>query len=152
MLAAANDRTFQRLTSALDLEALAEDDRFLDNPSRVRHREELAELVRQRTRTLESAELIARLRHHSVPCSPIQDVAQVAGDPQVEASGMLRRLRHPRIEEYRDLAFPVRVDGVRPEGAKAPPDTGAHTEAVLREAGYTDAEIAELRAAGALGV
>ncbi|MCA9738558.1 MAG: CoA transferase, partial [Gemmatimonadetes bacterium] len=108
MIAAANDGIFQRLCTALDLPELAEDERYRTNPSRVAQREPLVAAVSARTRTLSSAELMQRLGAHAVPFAPIHDIAQVAEDAQVAATGMVRALPHPDIDYYRDVSFPVR--------------------------------------------
>ncbi|MEZ4417008.1 MAG: CoA transferase [Gemmatimonadota bacterium] len=141
MIAAANDGIFQRLCIALQLPDLAQDARYQTNPSRVAHREELVQAIATHTRGLSSIALMARLKAHSVPFSPIHDMAQVATDEQVAATGMLRTPGHPRVEGYRDIAFPVRFDGERPAAEGAPPLIGEGGRALLEELGYTSAEI-----------
>lgn len=148
MIAAGNDAIFRRLCHALEIPELASDPRFATNPSRVEHREALVPSIERRTAALSSADLLERLHAHSVPASPIQDIAEVTRDPQVLASEMLAPRDHPHIPEYQDLAIPLRVDGERPSFGSAPPRPGQHTREVLDEAGYTAAKIDELIARG----
>ncbi len=136
MIAAANDGLFRRLCGALDLAQLAEDPRFAANADRVAHREGLVAVLTERTRRLDSAELVRRLRQAGVPCAPIQDVGQVVRDEQVAASGMLRRVAER--EAYVDVALPVRWDGERADARRAPPAAGADTAEVLAEIGMTE--------------
>ena len=133
MINAGNDATFGRLTEALGLDELADDERFADNPSRVENRQALFESIAGKTRTLEAGELLELLYRHNVPCAPIQDVAQVVGDPQVAATGMLRAAEHPRIDDYRDVAMPIRWNGEQAEFRLHPPGPGEHTREVLAE-------------------
>jgi crotonobetainyl-CoA:carnitine CoA-transferase CaiB-like acyl-CoA transferase len=135
MIAAGNDATFLRLCHALDLRELADDPRFATNPDRVRHRAALAAAVADRTRTDPLDAMVTRLRAAGVPCAPIHDVAAVAADAQVRASGMLRSGSHSASRDYRDVAMPVRWDGERAPARTAPPRPGEHTEQVLRELG-----------------
>ncbi len=72
----------------------------------------------------------------------------VAESPQTEALGILQQLDHPRIENLTLPALPVSFDRERALHPSAPPDVGQHSAEVLREAGYTDEEIAALAAAG----
>jgi crotonobetainyl-CoA:carnitine CoA-transferase CaiB-like acyl-CoA transferase len=131
MIAAGNDATFRRLCQALGLEALARDPRFASNPSRVSHRAELERAVTERTRRDDVVTLVERLRHAAVPCSPIQDAAEVARDEQVAASGMLRPF--PGDPSHLDVALPVRWDGARAQTRLPPPGAGEHTREILAE-------------------
>jgi crotonobetainyl-CoA:carnitine CoA-transferase CaiB-like acyl-CoA transferase len=148
VIAAGNDATFQRLCEALGLPELSTDPRFLSNPTRVEHRDELFDLLQAATRRHPRGDLWKLLRDHSVPCSPIYDMADVVRDEQVDASGMLPRVDHPEIPEYRDIALPLRWDGDRPETTRTPPGAGEHTREILLELGYGDGEITALFADG----
>jgi crotonobetainyl-CoA:carnitine CoA-transferase CaiB-like acyl-CoA transferase len=133
MIAAGNDATFRRLCGALGLDRLADDARFAANPDRVAHRSELVAAVAERTGEETVASLVARLRAAAVPCAPIQDVGEVASDPQVQATGMLRPLAAPLAGGYLDIAMPVRWDGERTPVERVPPRPGEHTAEVLGE-------------------
>ena len=148
MIAAGNDATFERFCEGLGLPELPRDPRFVSNPTRVVHRGELFDLLAEATRTHATGDLWKLLRDHSVPCSPVHNMADVVGDAQVEASGMLPHVDHPEIPDYRDIAMPIRWDGDRPETTLIPPGAGEHTREILVELGYEDDEIAELMANG----
>ena len=148
VIAAGNDATFRRLCEALGLPELPRDPRFASNPARVEHRDQLFDLLAQATRPHTSGNLWTLLRDHSVPCSPIQDMSDVVKDEQVEASGMLPRVDHPEIPDYRDIAMPVRWDGDRPETTRIPPVAGQHTREILSELGFGEEQIAALLANG----
>jgi len=150
MIAGGNEAIFARLCQALELSDVTADPRFVDNPTRVVHRDELHQIIEARTAELTTAELRARLEQHRVPCSPIQDIAQVVGDPQVQASGMLDPCPHPRIPDYRNLGFPLRFDGERPALRSVPPLAGEHAIEVLDELNYSRAEIDSLIADGSV--
>ena len=70
--------------------------------------------------------------------------------PQVIENGLVTVIDHPDAGEVRVVASPFVFDGSRNGWApEPPPRLGEHTEEVLAEAGYTSAEVAELRADGA---
>ena len=149
MIAAGNDALFVRLCEALGLPYLTTDPRFETNPTRVAGSDELDEIIAEATRAHSTRELWELLGRYAVPAAPIQDMEAVTKDPQVETSGMLPRVDHPKIADYRDVAIPVRWDGKRPPTRSAPPRAGEHTREVLEELGYTSEEIGELLGGGA---
>ena len=84
-----------------------------------------------------------------MPCGPINDLAQVFDDPQIQARGLRVTMPHGAGGEVAVAGNPVRMSGTPPSYRLAPPLLGADTEAVLRERlGMSLAEVEALRAAG----
>jgi crotonobetainyl-CoA:carnitine CoA-transferase CaiB-like acyl-CoA transferase len=148
LIGAASDALFRRLASALGTPELADDPRFADNPSRVRHRDALVETLSALTRPQKTAELLDRLHAAGVPAAPILGIDAVVEEPQTRASGMLVAAPHPRIPDYRSIGLPIRWDGARPEVRRVPPLLGEHTADVLTALGYTLDDVRGLRAQG----
>ena len=144
MIAAGSDPLFAKAAQALSVGHLADDPRFIDNPARVSHREELVDALSAVTRALTSAELLDRLHRAGVPSAPIQTLDKVAALPQTEASGMLIPVKHPRLPDYRAVGLPIRWDGERPGVSRVPPLLGEHTAEVLAELGNDRASVNEL--------
>ena len=148
MIAGGNDRLFSAICDVIGLPELADDPRFRTNPERVANRETLYEILSERLRQDDAASWRERLSAAGVPAAPVADVADVAESPQTEALGMLQELPHPSIPDLRLPALPLSLDEERALHPSPPPLVGQHTAEVLREAGYTDAEIRELTSAG----
>jgi len=151
MIAAGNDALFRRLCTALDIADVADDPLYVDNPTRITNRDRLFAILATETRKRTTRELWELLGEHAVPAAPIQDIATVTRDPQVEASGMLPFVDHPGIPDYQDVAIPVRWDDERPTTRTAPPSAGQHTREVLAELGYDPDEIGQLLDDGVVG-
>lgn len=143
MVAAANDRLFRALCDVLGVPELADDPRFATNPLRITNRPELIPPLEQRFAAEESTVWLERLREAGVPAAPVQDVGQVARSEQTQALGILQEL-----DGFQAVAPPLSIDGGRLAYAAPPPAPGEHSASVLAEAGYSDAEVAELAAAG----
>lgn len=151
MIAAGNDRQFGALCEVIAAPELASDERFLTNPARCAHREELAAAIQERLRAEPSAVWLERLVAAGVPAAPVQDLAQVAAHEQTAALELLQPLAHPALPDLRLVRPPLAVGGERVLHRHAAPALGEHTVEVLRELGYRDEEIGALRAVGAVG-
>ncbi|MFW5833514.1 MAG: CaiB/BaiF CoA transferase family protein, partial [Pseudomonadota bacterium] len=95
ILAIGNDGQFRRFCRAAGCDELAGDPRFRTNAGRVEHRAELIEALERRIERDTTVAWMELLEPVGVPCGPINDLAAVFADPQVQARGLERRLDHP---------------------------------------------------------
>ena len=151
ILTVGNDGQFRKFCEVAGLTALADDPRFSTNKARVAHRGELIPLIRQATVFKTTAEWIGALEQAGVPCGPINDLAQVFADPQVQARGLRFELPHALAGSVPQVASPIRLSATPIQHRNAPPLLGEHTEQVLQQwLGLDAGQIAGLRAAGVL--
>ena len=151
ILTVGNDSQFRKFCEVAGLTALADDPRFSSNKARVAHRGELIPLIRQATVFKTTAEWIDALERAGVPCGPINDLAQVFADPQVQARGLRFELPHALAGSVPQVASPIRLSATPIQHRNAPPLLGEHTEQVLQQwLGMSAEQIAGLRAAGVL--
>jgi crotonobetainyl-CoA:carnitine CoA-transferase CaiB-like acyl-CoA transferase len=145
-IAAANDRLWQRLAPALGLGALARDPRFASNPERVKHRQDLELALEEAIAGHDREPLLKMLEEAGVPATPVNTVDQLMDDPQTAARGIIERVVHPRLGEIPVVSTPVKFSRMQTGVRMAAPVQGQHTDEVLAEHGYGQAEIAALRA------
>jgi crotonobetainyl-CoA:carnitine CoA-transferase CaiB-like acyl-CoA transferase len=151
VLAAVNDEMWRRCASVLGGPALADDPRYSRGVDRLQHKDELAELVEARTREFGTDELVAAMDAVGVVCSPINDLAEVARNPQIEALGIL--MSHQPDGEAPDMVgSPLSIDGLRPAVRRGPPDLGADAEEILQRLGIDSDRIADLLTGGAVAI
>ena len=149
ILTVGNDSQFRKFCEVAGFREWADDPRFSTNQARVAHRAELIPLIRQATVFKTTAQWVALLEEAGVPCGPINDLAQVFADPQVQARGLRVELSHPLAGTVPQVASPIRLSETPVQYRNAPPLLGEHTERVLGEMlGLSPERIAALREAG----
>ncbi|CUH66636.1 Succinyl-CoA:(R)-benzylsuccinate CoA-transferase subunit BbsF [Thalassovita autumnalis] len=88
IIATGNDAQYQRLCALLGLDWMADAPEFLKNADRVANRDRMIDLLMGETRKRSKAELLAGCEERGIPAGPINDMAEVFEDPQVQARGM----------------------------------------------------------------
>jgi crotonobetainyl-CoA:carnitine CoA-transferase CaiB-like acyl-CoA transferase len=151
ILACGNDNLYRKFCEAAGCVELADDPRFASNGKRVENRAELTRLLGEIFRKRTRKEWVELLDAAGVPNGPINDIAQVFAEPQVQARGVKIELDHPVAGPLPMVASPMRFSGTPLEFKTPPPLLGEHTDEVLQKLlAKTPAEIARLRADGTI--
>ncbi len=148
-IASAGSRIWARFCSAADAEDLAQKPEYQTAADRSKHRDELNADIERYTVKRTSAEWIELLNKAGVPCGPINSIDQVYADPQVVHLGMAQPVR-TKGKPLRMARQPVSLSRTPSRLLAPPPALGEHTDAVLREFGFTGKEISALREAKAV--
>ncbi len=150
-LACGNQSFWVKLCKALGLEGLADDPRFASWLLRLENNQALLPLLQDTFASRPRNHWLELLASHDIPAAPVQTVAEFMDDPAVRHHDMVREYDHPEVGRLRMMGQPL-VFGDTPTRDPGPPPTlGQHTDAILKELGYGDAAIADLRAKGAVG-
>ena len=149
-LGAANDRTFRRLCEILERTDWLASPLFGDNASRVKNRAALAAQIESITHEHPRDHWLTLFESNDIPCGPINNYEQVFADPQVRARGLVTETEHPTLGRMRTLGSAIKLSVTPVHVARRAPTLGEHTTGILAEAGFSESEIAALRAAGAV--
>ena len=153
MLAVGNDAQFARFARLAGHEAWATDERFAENRARVVHRETLVPLISAAMAGRSTQDWLTDLRSAGVPAAPINNLAEVFADPQVQARQMLRHLAHPQHPKLSTVANPVRFSATPVSYRRAPPLLGADTAEVLKQVlGLERSRMEDLERDGVIGL
>jgi itaconate CoA-transferase len=149
MLGVQNEREWARFCEVvLRRPELATDPRYADNARRSAAREELGALIEACFATLDAAQVVERLDAAGIASARVNDMAEVWGHPQLAARGRWTSVDTP-AGAVPALRPPAPLQGVEPR-MDAVPRLGEHTERILLELGYGAADVARLRASGAI--
>jgi crotonobetainyl-CoA:carnitine CoA-transferase CaiB-like acyl-CoA transferase len=142
---APTDRFFRRLCEALGTPALADDPKFVSNPQRLLHQAELYAQLEPRFLTKGADEWEFVLVEKEVPCGVVGTYQEFFVHPQVAAMAMNPIVDHSTIGPLRLAGVPIHFEKTRGHIQRAAPTLGQHSEEILRECGYDDDQINDLR-------
>ena len=155
----ADDRYFQtcvppfnlfypKYMAAIGREDLAGSTRYLiESISENDLYEEFTEILEEAFAKKTAAEWDRIFTEEDIPHSICLTYKELLTDPQVEAIGVFQKMNYPGNPDIKVARQPVSIGGELADFGRGPL-LGEHSEEVLRELGYTDAELAEMHSAG----
>jgi formyl-CoA transferase len=141
---------WRRFCEAIGRTELVEHPDYATNKLRVKNRPALHLVIEAITREHTSEALVEKMNQAGIPCGPIYKVDQAFADPQVRHLGIAQSVRSDRLGDITLLGQPFTLSRTPSSLAVAAPEYGEHTDEVLREAGFSEAEIAAFRDAKAI--
>ena len=149
-IATAGQKTWQRFCEAVGATALMERPEYKTAEARSKNRDALSPEIDHYLAAATSAEWVQRLNKAGVPSGPIYSIDQVFADPQVQHLGIVQSVTMKDKSKMRLLGQPVGLSRTPSRLAVRPPDLGEHTNAILKEFGFSARDIAALHKAKAL--
>ena len=149
ILACGNDNLFNKFCDVAGCAHLAKDPRFSTNGERVNNRDEITRLLNEIFLKRPTGEWVKLLDDAGVANGPINTIAQVFEEPQVQARGMKIELPHAGAGTVPLVASPMKFSGTPIKHELPPPVLGQHTDEILSSVlKKNEAEIAKLRTDG----
>ena len=150
-LHAGTNPLFPRLCQAMGQPDLAKSPDYADVRSRMKNIEALEKIVGAWVagRTIDDAG--AALTKAGIPWGPVSTIDEVIASPQIAAREMMLDVEHPLLGTLKLPGIPIKLSASPGSVAKAPPLAGEDNDAVYRDVlGFTEGEIAQLKADGAI--
>ncbi|NYT62908.1 CoA transferase [Alcaligenaceae bacterium] len=149
MVVVGNKVQWNKFAAVLGRPDLPDDSRFINNPDRIRHRDELNAILKPIFLSRPRQHWVDALGEVGVPCGPVNELHEVFADQQVREREMVIRMKHPRRGDMPMLANPIRLSSTPVQYRMPPPDLGQHSDEVLEELlGYDEAQRQALRDSG----
>ena len=150
-IGAANQANWERLCAAIERQDLLDDPRFASNPERMVNLQTLSATLDETFSQKTTARWLEILEQAAVPSGPIYSFSEVYDDPHVQARDMVVETEHATAGRVRNIGIAVKLSETPGSIRRSAPTLGQHTDEILGEFGYSEAEIGQLRDSGALG-
>lgn len=131
IIACGNDTQFIQLCRSIGLPDLPNDVRFTRNADRIKHRDEIIEILSNHFLTKTADKWVDAIYAAKVPVGVINNLKQAFQEPQVIAREMLVEMNHPQREKLKVIGSPIKLSRTPVEYKTAPPLLGEHTQVVL---------------------
>ena len=149
-IATTGGRIWERFCNTLETPELMHRPEYKSAAERSKNRDALNAEIGRHTPKRTSADWVERFNRAGVPCGPIYSVDQVYADPQVVHLGMAQPVKTKDKKTMRMAGQPMSLSRTPSKLVAPPPGLGEHTDAVLKEFGFSAKEIAALRKAEAI--
>ncbi len=148
---AGTNSLFPRLCTAIGRDDLARDESYRDLPGRLAAIDDIEAAISAWTECHTVAEISEALTAAGVPFGHVAEIGDVVTSPQIKAREMLVEIEHPLLGPLVVPGLPIKLSATPGSVRKAPPMVGEDNDRIYGELlGFTPAEIAELRASGAV--
>src|SRR5258707_8237149 len=149
-IATAGQKIWERFCHALEAPELLTRSEYATGANRSKNRDALNAEINQLTAKRPSAEWVERFNKAGVPSGPIYSIDQMFADAQVRHVGMARPVKTKNGQALTLVGQPVSLSRTPSKLVAPPPGLGQHTDAVLKEFGFSAKQIATLRQANAI--
>lgn len=141
---AVSDKEWKGLCTAIGREDLIEDERFATSSARFVNSEERKQLTANEIAKFSSDEIMERLEAEDVPCAVLLNRMELMDHEQIISNESILKLNMGDFGEVRQARPAARFDLTPASVDKPAPKLGEHSQAILSELGYSDAELTKL--------
>ena len=134
IIAAGNDKLFEKLCAALELNDLLSNKDYSTNSLRSEHMDNLKKLLENKLVTKNTKDWVDILEKLKIPCGPIFNIKEAVENPQIEARNMIVKSFHKVIGDFKLAGNPIKMSSYKDEKTRGDiPDLDEHREKILKE-------------------
>ena len=134
IIAAGNDKLYEKLCNVLEIPEMIIDKRFNTNSLRCENMNELKEIFENQLKNKNTSDWVRQMEELKIPCGPIFNIKEAVENPQVEARNMIVNAYHKVVGDFRTAGNPIKMSSYEDKKSRGDiPDLDEHREKILKE-------------------
>ncbi len=134
IIAAGNDKLFEKLCVLLNISEISKDEKFNTNSVRSKNMDELKIILEKKLSSKSTSEWIRLMEKDKIPCGPIFNIKQAVENPQIESRNMIVNSFHRKIGEFKTAGNPIKMSNYKDSKTRGDiPDLDEHRKKIIEE-------------------
>jgi CoA:oxalate CoA-transferase len=134
IIAAGNDKLFEKLCSVLKLSEVINNPKFKTNSFRSQNMDELKKIIEDKLSTKNTSLWVKEMEKEKIPCGPIFNIKEAIENPQIESRNMIVKAYHKVIGDFKLAGNPIKMSTYKDEKTRGDiPDLDEHREKIIKE-------------------
>ena len=134
IIAAGNDKLFEKLCNVLEISEIFNDEKFNTNSSRSKNIGELKVIIENKLSSKITTDWVSQMEKERIPCGPIYNIKEAVENPQVQYRNMIVKAYHKVIGDFKLAGNPIKMSTYKDENTRGDiPDLDEHRDKILKE-------------------
>ena len=134
IIAAGNDKLFEKLCVLLNISEISKDEKFNSNSVRSKNMDELKIILEKKLSSKSTSDWISLMEKEKIPCGPIFNIKQAVENPQIESRNMIVNSFHKKIGEFKKAGNPIKMSNYKDSKTRGDiPDLDEHRKKIIEE-------------------
>ena len=134
IIAAGNDKLFEKLCKVLNLNELPQDKKFSSNSFRSENMDDLKILIENKLKSLNTKDWIQKMEKYKIPCGPIFNIQDAVENPQVKSRNMIVNTFHKLVGDFKTAGTPIKMSSYDDPSKRGDiPDLDEHRKKIIEE-------------------
>jgi CoA:oxalate CoA-transferase len=134
IIAAGNDKLFEKLCNVLEVSEISNNEKFKTNSSRSKNINELKKIIEDKLSSKITTDWVSHMEKERIPCGPIFNIKEAVENPQVQSRNMIVKAYHKVIGDFKLAGNPIKMSSYEDETTRGDiPDLDEHRKKILKE-------------------
>ena len=134
IIAAGNDKLFEKLCNLLKLNDINKNPKFITNSNRSQNIDELKKIIEDKLLEKNTNQWVQEMEKEKIPCGPIFNIKEAVENPQIESRNMIVKAYHKVIGDFKLAGNPIKLSTYKDEKTRGDiPDLDEHREKIIKE-------------------
>ena len=134
IIAAGNDKLFEKLCVLLNISEISKNEKFNSNSVRSKNMDELKIILEKKLSLKSTSDWISLMEKEKIPCGPIFNIKQAVENPQIESRNMIVNSFHKKIGEFKTAGNPIKMSNYKDSKTRGDiPDLDEHRKKIIEE-------------------